>query len=342
MNCHRGVIIRFILFVILLTVFISAIIWIITGKFWPPDYFQTFIVTLCCTLYCWTTISLLYPRLLGLPRFLFFIAFMTMVVVGVVLGVGTAFLIITGKITLNRQVLLFSLVFGLVASAVMTSYEALKFRLEKKITCLKAAELENEQLKRYEAEARMASLQSKLNPHFLFNTLNSLASLVYDDPNKVEKSIIRLSDLYRKVLSYSDQTLITIGEEIELIKDYLGLEKLRFDEQLSYDIDCPDDLKEQKMPGLIIEPLAENVIKHAQEHSQEAIHMTIQVRREQDLIEFTVGDNGPGFDVSKTSFGFGLYSVQERLRLLFHDHQSLDIRSSPGQGTTVTMRFPVR
>jgi two-component system LytT family sensor kinase len=303
---------------------------------------ETFIITFCCAFYSGTIITLLYGRVNTLPRVLFFTVFVALVFTGVVLGVGTAFLILTGEIRLNRPTLLFSLIFGLVSSASFTLYEVFKSRLEEKITRLKAAELENEQLKRYEAEARMASLQAKLNPHFLFNTLNSMASLIYDDPKKVEKSIIRLSDLYRKVLSISDQTFIPIREEIELIRDYLELEQLRFDEQLSYHIQCPPRIQDIKVPGLIIEPLVENVIKHTQEHSEAAVHIDIRVEQENDSIQCTVRDNGPGFNVRKTSFGFGLYSVQERLRLLFQEQQSLDIRSEPGKGTTVTVRFPVK
>ncbi|UCE04471.1 MAG: histidine kinase [bacterium] len=202
-------------------------------------------------------------------------------------------------------------------------------------------EIENERLKRFELEARLSSLQAKPNPYFLFNTLNSTAALIYEDPPKAEKSIVRLSDLYRKIFSISNQNFILLREEIELIEDILELEKLRFDENLSYNIACPEILKDKKLPGLLIESLVENVIKHVYGKTDKKIHIDVDIEEQDNQLYIHVEDNGTGFDMIQADLGFGLYSIQERLRLLFGDNAGFDIDSVLGKGTKVKLMIPI-
>jgi LytS/YehU family sensor histidine kinase len=187
----------------------------------------------------------------------------------------------------------------------------------------------------------MSDLQAKINPHFLFNILNTTAALIYDDPARAEESIIRLSSLYRRMLSLSSQTFVSVGEEVELVSDYLKLERLRFSDQLNYRIVVPETLKNEKIPALLIEPLVENVVKHCLEPTRKSLKLEVGIRKDGGSIVITVADNGPGFDVGKSGFGYGLYSIQERLRLLFGDNHTFDISSSEGEGTEVLIRIPV-
>ena len=204
---------------------------------------------------------------------------MVLVVIRVLLGVITATLILKQKIIINKYVLIFSLLFGIVSSIVITASIFLKDNLEEKISQIKEVELENERLKRIELEARLSSLQAKLNPHFLFNTLNSTAALIYENPTKAEESIVQLFDLYRKIFSISNQNFIELKEEIELIEDMLELETLRFEDDLSYQIDCSKLLLDLKIPDLLIEPVVENVIKHVHGKNQQKIHIDIKIKR---------------------------------------------------------------
>jgi len=314
---------------------------LISSQTWYLNYFQTFVFTTACTFYCAILLCNSIGKISQYPRFIYYSLFIILVVIGVLLGVITASLILKQKIIIHRYALIFSLLFGFVSSVVITAYMFLKDNLEEKISRIKEVEIENERLKRIELEARMSSLQAKLNPHFLFNTLNSTAALIYENPSKAEESIVQLSDLYRKIFSISNQNFIELEEEIELIKDMLELEKLRFEDNLSYQIDCADSLREIMIPGLLIEPLVENVIKHVHGKNQQKIHIDIKIKMDGNKLSICVADNGAGFDVAKADLGFGLYSIQERLRLLFGDEGGMNIDSMVGKGTLVKIWMPV-
>lgn len=311
-------------------------------QYWPAIFLQTFVFTTACAFFCTLLFSFTIEFIYGLPRPLFYSLFTIIVIAGVFLGVMTATLILYGTFSVRTDILIFSTVMGIVTSVVITSYFIIRENLEKKITQLKNAEIENERLKRIEIESRLNSLQSKMNPHFLFNTLNSTAALIYDDPKKAEESIVQLSELYQKVLSVSRQTFIHLSEEIELMKDYLELEKLRFDEQLTYHITCGKELLNIKIPGLLIEPLVENVVKHAQNQSENPAHIDVRIEKKQGSVFIEVKDNGPGFDIQKASFGFGLFSIQERLKLIYRKDYDFDIRSEAQKGTIIKIRLPVK
>lgn len=308
---------------------------------WYFNYFQTFVFTSACTFFCAILVCNSIGKISQYPRLIYYPLFIVLVVIGVLLGVVTASLILKQKIIIHKYALIFSLLFGIVSSIIITAYMFLKDNLEEKISRIKEVEIENERLKRIELEARLSSLQAKLNPHFLFNTLNSMAALIYENPSKAEESIVQLSDLYRKIFSISNQNFIMLQEEIELIQDMLELEKLRFEDNLSYQIDVPETLKNTKIPGLLIEPLVENVIKHVHGKNQQKIHIDITIKKDDDKLSICVKDNGSGFDVAKADLGFGLYSIQERLRLLFGDQGGFNIDSAQGKGTKVTIWIPV-
>lgn len=339
MKKYRSFILRMVGFVIFLSLLIFAGGTIMTGKFWLPDLYEDFVFVACCTFCCSIILHGLYERIYRFPRFLFFSAFMLLSTLGVGIGLMMGVLILEGKLFLHMNFLL-AIIIGLLSSIGITFYEVQKSRLEEKMVRLKAAELENEQLRRFESEARFNSLQAKLNPHFLFNTLNSLAALVYEDPPRAEQSIVRLSELYRKVLSISGKTFIPIAEEVELIEDYLELEKLRFNDHLTYQIACPEPLKKKRIPGLLVEPLVENVIKHVQNGMENVLRIKIEFGEKKDRLLISVEDNGLGFDVEKAAYGFGLFSVQERLQLLFGDKGELQLESVSGKGTKAVIRIP--
>jgi LytS/YehU family sensor histidine kinase len=239
------------------------------------------------------------------------------------------------------RVLLFSLLVGLVFSALISASFYFRARLEQKISRVKEIEIENERLKRLESETRLRDLQAKLNPHFLFNTLNSTAALIYDDRERAERSIERLAELYRRVLSISSRTFIPLTEELKLIEDYLELERLRFDDKLSYEIDCPEELRDIPIPGFLIEPLVENAVRHSFGPAGGSLRLSVKAHAEREgLVRLTVTDNGPGFDIETTAAGFGLFNIQERLRLLFGARSSLEIHSGKGRGTEIAILLP--
>jgi len=322
--------------------FITAVEWLTSTEPVPLErlFSVAAVTTICCAIFCSLLLFGLFDRILNLPRLAFFVLFTLLVASGVALGVAVSAFILTGRLRLYPRIFLFSLIIGLVFSGVMSGYFVFRFHLEQKISRIKEVELENEKLRRIETETRLRDLQAKLNPHFLFNALNSTAALIYDDPRRAERSVERLSGLYRRVLDHSSQSLVGLGEELRLVEDYLELEKLRFDEKLAFEISCPDELLGTLVPAFIVEPLVENSIKHG---SAEGTALRIEVRVRTDpegRVLVTVADNGPGFEAEKTGAGFGLYSIQERLRLQYGERASLDIDSAGGRGTVISIRLP--
>ena len=330
-----------IIFVLLFSLILFGLGWIITNKFWLPDLVEDFIGVFFSTLFCSILIVVQYDRIIKLPRFIFFIVFGLLACLGVLMGASVANLICFGQLEINTKTVLLYIFIGVLTSAVITIYEVQKLKLEEKMVHLRTVELENEQLKRLELESRLNILKAKLNPHFLFNTLNSTAALIYENPKRAEESIVMLADLYRKILSYSDKTFIQISEEIMLIKDYLKLEKLRFSEKLSYNTFCPDELKNYKIPCLLIEPLVENSVKHTHKTSNDKINIELKISQNDNNLFITVSDNGPGFEVDKVNYRFGISSIQERLRLVFGNNYKFDIYSKKGKGTKINIRIPI-
>jgi len=222
----------------------------------------------------------------------------------------------------------------------MTIYAYHRERLEQRIAALKNVEIENERLKRMDSELRLQGLQSKLNPHFLFNSLNVAAALIYDDPPRAEQALVRLAGLYRKVLTASSQTWIELGEEMDVLRDFLELIKLRLDERLVFTLECPERLRSERIPGLLLQPLVENAVKQAEERVDGTVGVQVSADESGGTIVLRVIDDGPGFDVERTAPGFGLYSVQERLRLAYGEGFGFSIRSGEGCGTEVEIRLP--
>ncbi|BBE30027.1 hypothetical protein OSSY52_01680 [Tepiditoga spiralis] len=209
-------------------------------------------------------------------------------------------------------------------------YYKLKKEITKKI-------IENNKLKENMLKSELAALQSKINPHFLFNTLNSILDLAYSSPKKVEEVVINLSGIYRKILYSSDKKFQTLEEEFELIKKYLDIEKIRMGDRLEYEIIIDESIKNNLIPPLIIEPIVENSVIHGISKKKNGGKIFIEAMNIENKINIVVKDNGVGFEGELN--GFGIKSVKERLKLLFKDKSNVKINST-SNGTTVKITFP--
>jgi LytS/YehU family sensor histidine kinase len=341
-NCKSKELKKIGFYVVILFLFIGTVDMLYSGGNWINSYLRTFVFTFSCSFFCTTFLCAMSEDFFKFQRKLYYGLFTLLVTAGIFLGVITGTLILDGRLFIPKGVLLFSLVVGFLFSAGITTYFYLKENLAEKISIIKVMEVENERLKRMESETRLRNLQAKLNPHFLFNTLNSVAALVYDDPEKAEASIVKLADLYHKVLALSSQTFIPVDEELELTRNYLELEKLRFEDKLKFNIECPNDLTATLIPGLLIEPLVENAVKYAKPESGQALEIEVKIEKKHDAVSASVRDNGPGFEVNRTAFGFGLFSIQERLRLIYKENYRFEIQSSKEKGTNVFIQFPLK
>jgi len=341
-NCKSKELKKIVFYIFILFLFIGTIDMLYSGGSWINSYLLTFVYTFSCSFFCTTFLCAMSDDFFKFKRGVYYGLFTLLVTTGIFLGVVMGTLILEGRLFIPKGILLFSLVVGFLFSAGITTYFYLKASLAEKMSIIKVMEVENERLKRLESETRLRTLQAKLNPHFLFNTLNSVAALVFDDPDKAEASIVKLADLYHKVLAFSSQTFISIDEELELIRNYLELEKLRFEDRLKFKIECSNDLNSLQIPGLLIEPLVENAVKYAKPESGRALEIEVKIEKKLEVISVSVRDNGPGFELDRTAFGFGLFSIQERLRLIYNENYRFEIRSSKGKGTEVFIQFPLK
>ncbi|HDS02261.1 MAG TPA: sensor histidine kinase, partial [Firmicutes bacterium] len=205
---------------------------------------------------------------------------------------------------------------------------------------IKGKEQDIDTLEMKHTEAQLHALQSKLNPHFLFNTLNIITELVYNYPEKVEEIVLNLSEIYRFILSKSDEKLIPIREELDIIRKYCAIEKARMGERLQYEIECKKEAKGALIPPLLLEVLAENAVIHGLSPKKEGGTLQISVGRKDDKVYCLVEDDGVGFSAGGKKESYGLKSVRSRLQLQYGDKANVSIASNKEEGTLITVEIP--
>jgi two-component sensor histidine kinase len=188
-------------------------------------------------------------------------------------------------------------------------------------------------------EARLAALTAQLQPHFLFNSLNTIASLVHVDPDKAELTIERLADLLRYALTSSDRRLVTLGEELDVVRDYLELQRLRFGERLRFRIEVDAELRSERVPPMSIQPLVENAIVHGIGDRRGGGTIVVSAAKTDDRLELRVEDDGVGpGNSARSGTGTGLRAVRERLALVFGERGQLETGAAPGGGFACAVR----
>ena len=195
------------------------------------------------------------------------------------------------------------------------------------------------------AEAERKELEDQLNPHFLFNTLNTIKALArLHGEDEIYTISIRLGKILRSALN-NHESECSIGESINLVESYLMIQKIRFKDKINYTIDVEEDLIEMKTPKLIIQPLVENAIIHGLEPKTTPGHIDIRIYSFDDTISIIVEDDGIGFEqkalpeMSKEGH-VGLYNVYRRLELRYGKALNFKIKSTPGVGTTISISIP--
>lgn len=229
---------------------------------------------------------------------------------------------------------------ALVIGSGINIYEKFRDHIEATNLQLRTQELEKERALKLVTEARLASLESRLHPHFLFNTLNSISALISEDPQLADEMVRRLASLLRMSLDACEQNGLTLDEEINLVTDYLEIEKARFRERLRYSIDVAPELMPVQVPPLILQPIVENSIKFAVSPKPAGGSIKIAARREKDELILEVWDDGTGFTYEMIPTGHGLDNLHSRLKTLFGEKADLSVNSQNG-GTTVAVFIPL-
>jgi two-component system, LytTR family, sensor kinase len=209
-------------------------------------------------------------------------------------------------------------------------------RLEAEATDLRA---EAAELHSQVTDARLNALRTQLNPHFLFNTLNAVSTLVDEDPPGARRMIARLSDLLRHTLAEGDEQEITLARELEMLRRYLDIMEVRFQDKLEVSIETEVSLDDALVPNLVLQPLVENAFRHGLAPMQTAGRVAVRAVRDDGDLVLTVRDNGRG-PSNPVREGVGLTNTRARLTQLYGLHQRLALTAAEGGGALVEVRFP--
>lgn len=196
-------------------------------------------------------------------------------------------------------------------------------------------------LDRMAQEAQLRALRYQLNPHFMFNTLNSIATLVgRKDTETAERMIEDLADFLRATLAVDPNEDIPLSRELDLQALYLAIEARRFPDRLRVEMDVTPESARALIPSLITQPLTENVLRHAVAASEERVLLTIIARKVEDELHLTIANSGPNGSSAKPGTRVGLVNVAERLRGRFADRSSFTAGPQPGGGFAAVLRMP--
>jgi signal transduction histidine kinase len=220
---------------------------------------------------------------------------------------------------------------------------ALRFRRQ-----LRERERIEERLRVLATQAELKALKEQINPHFLFNTLNTIAHLIHTNPAQAEATVERLAGMFRYMLAGSERGLVPLEEEIAFVDSYLEIERARFGERLRVTQEVAPEALSVPVPSLILQPLVENAVRHGR-GADGSIDLTIRVQPHGDEVVITIADQGPGMPSPKVGRGrglgegegLGLRNVDERLRKTYGEGYGLEITANEPQGAVVTIRIPI-
>lgn len=194
------------------------------------------------------------------------------------------------------------------------------------------------------AKAQLEVLKGQLHPHFLFNTLNAISTLVHRDPRAADEMITRLSDLLRMSLDSIGVQEVRLRQEVDFLSRYLDIQRTRFQDRLKVDINVPEHLLQVFVPNQVLQPIAENAIKHGLAARPECGRIEVTARQSGSWLELAVRDDGPGFRLGPEGLpmrGIGLRNTRERLRELYGAGAVLTLSNHPDGGAVVRLRLPI-
>jgi len=204
-------------------------------------------------------------------------------------------------------------------------------------------ELRASQLEATLAQVQLQVLRMQLQPHFLFNTLNAVTTLMHRDVDAAERMLVRLSDLLRLTIDKIGVQDVSLREEVEFLESYLEIEETRFPDRLTVELEIPAEILDARVPHLILQPLVENSIRHGIEKRSTPGRVEVRAARKNGVLELQVTDEGPGLPEhwdAESNGGLGLANVRERLQRLYGDDHHLTLANRAGGGLEVRMSFP--
>lgn len=320
---------------------IALVLWLAA----PRDFIDYWVVSNCVG-YGICLVQMLCARLLPAPRWL-----PVVVVTGVTLGapaglwlasqIGSAglrqFLLAHQAETLRFTAIgvLCGMTFGLLWHSLL--------RVRELETEQRAAQLREAQRQKQALEAHLKLLQAQIEPHFLFNTLANLHSLIETDAPRARHLLEQLNQYLRASLVHSRAGRATLGDECQLLQAYLEIQKIRMGERLRYRLEVNDDLQRLPFPPMLLQPLVENALRHGIEPSVHGGDVILQAERDQGGVRLRVRDTGQGFAASTSPAagnGVGLANIRERLATLYGSEARLDVMENQPRGVCVELWIP--
>ena len=188
-------------------------------------------------------------------------------------------------------------------------------------------------------EAELNTLKAQINPHFIFNSLNSISSLTISNPDVAQEMIVKLSEFFRMTLKKDNVQFALLSEEIRYSRLYFEIEKIRFQEKLNYLIECDEQFKSMKIPHLILQPLLENAIKHGVQESISQVEVKLRCTKENQFLVLVLSNE---FDADSRYDGQGIghKNIKERLRLIYNRNDLMDIQIIDNQYTAI-LKIPL-
>lgn len=230
---------------------------------------------------------------------------------------------------LFSQSILIALLFGAIVSYVFISLGMLAQEKVKRLEIEKSA-----------AETELKLLQSQMEPHFLFNTLSNVISLIDTDPEKARRMLESFTAFLRRSFITSRERTVTLSQELDVVRSYLDIFSMRMGDRLEYVIDVQEEIRNCRIPPLLIQPLVENAVKHGLAPSLRGGTIKVQGSRSGNSLSISVSDSGQGINERSAGSGVGLDNIGNRLRLLYGQQGSLQFEENKPCGTTVTIEIP--
>lgn len=246
-----------------------------------------------------------------------------------------------------RQALAIATINGILAllvGGVAHVYEGLRWRLAESLREVEEVRLVEARLREQAARAELAALQARINPHFFFNTLNTIAALVDEDPPRAGEIVETLAGLFRYTFKAAESGPVPLSEELQFVQGYLSIEKARFGERLRIIHEIDPAALSVRVPGLVLQPLVENAVAHGIAPVRKGGTVRIVARVADGALVVEVGDDGAGLAPGRRDpvrEGHGLDNVRQRLATLYGASAALDLAPAPGGGTVARIRVPI-
>jgi LytS/YehU family sensor histidine kinase len=209
-------------------------------------------------------------------------------------------------------------------------HASLRTRVQQMEGRLHEKEVTEERARKLAAEAQLRSLESRIHPHFLFNALNSISSLIAVNPTRAEQMVGRLAALLRASLDTGNQPLIPLRQELAIVESYMDIEKARFGDKLRGSVNVPMDLQDTQVPPMSVQSLVENAVKHGITPCNGGGELLVTASAEDGSLRVEVRDTGPGFDLAAIRAGHGLDNLVERLNAVFGARARLNVLRRDG------------